>query len=74
MVMLAKPDSFDGISHTEWHRFVVFGKLSEFAKMLTKGAHVQVETELRLRPLRPLQFHCGNRPNGWAFIDLENLL
>jgi single-strand DNA-binding protein len=49
MVMLAKPDSFDGISHTEWHRFVVFGKLSEFAKMLTKGAHVQVETELRSR-------------------------
>ena len=37
------------ISHTEWHRCVVFGKLSEFAKMLTKGAHVQVEGELRSR-------------------------
>ena len=35
------------ISHTEWHRCVVFGKLSEFAKTLTKGAHVQVEGELR---------------------------
>ncbi len=35
------------ISHTEWHRCIVFGKLSEFAKTLTKGAHIQVEGELR---------------------------
>ena len=37
------------ISHTEWHRCVVFGKLSEFAKTLAKGAHIQVEGELRSR-------------------------
>jgi single-strand DNA-binding protein len=37
------------ISHTEWHRCVVFGKLSEFARALKKGAHVQVEGELRSR-------------------------
>ena len=37
------------ISHTEWHRCVVFGKLSEFARTLTKGAHIQVEGELRSR-------------------------
>ncbi|MGO9618684.1 MAG: single-stranded DNA-binding protein [Bryobacteraceae bacterium] len=37
------------ISHAEWHRCVVFGKLSEFAKTLTKGAHIQVEGELRSR-------------------------
>ena len=37
------------ISHTEWHRCVVFGKLSEFAKTLTKGAHIHVEGELRSR-------------------------
>jgi single-strand DNA-binding protein len=37
------------ISQTEWHRCVVFGKLSDFAKTLTKGAHVQVEGELRSR-------------------------
>src|ERR1700733_716541 len=36
-------------SHTEWHRCVVFGKISEFAKTLTKGAHIQVEGELRSR-------------------------
>ena len=37
------------ISHTEWHRCVVFGKLSEFAGTLQKGAHIQVEGELRRR-------------------------
>jgi single-strand DNA-binding protein len=37
------------IEHTEWHRCVVFGKLGEFAAKLTKGAHIQVEGELRSR-------------------------
>jgi single-strand DNA-binding protein len=37
------------ISHTEWHRCVAFGELAEFAKTLTKGAHIQVEGELRSR-------------------------
>ena len=37
------------VTHTEWHRCVVFGKLSEFASTLKKGAHVQVEGELRSR-------------------------
>ena len=37
------------VSHTEWHRCVVFGKLAEFAGTLTKGAHVEVEGELRSR-------------------------
>jgi single-strand DNA-binding protein len=37
------------VSHTEWHRCVVFGELSEFAKTLSKGAHIQIEGELRSR-------------------------
>jgi single-strand DNA-binding protein len=37
------------IEHTEWHRCVVFGKLGEFAATLKKGAHIQVEGELRSR-------------------------
>ena len=37
------------IEHTEWHRCVVFGKLGEFASTLRKGAHIQVEGELRSR-------------------------
>jgi single-strand DNA-binding protein len=37
------------VARTEWHRCVVFGKLSEFAGTLKKGAHLQVEGELRSR-------------------------
>ena len=37
------------VSQTEWHRCIVFGKLSEFAATLKKGAHIQVEGELRSR-------------------------
>src|SRR6266404_2714366 len=37
------------IEHTEWHRCAVFGKLGEFAGTLKKGAHIQVEGELRNR-------------------------
>ena len=37
------------IEHTEWHRCIAFSKLGEFAATLKKGAHVQVEGELRSR-------------------------
>jgi single-strand DNA-binding protein len=37
------------VSHTEWHRIVVWGKLGEFAATLKKGAHLLVEGELRSR-------------------------
>jgi single-strand DNA-binding protein len=37
------------VAQTEWHRCVVFGKLAEFAGTLKKGAHVQIEGELRSR-------------------------
>ena len=36
-------------SRTEWHRCTSFGKLADFAATLKKGAHVQVEGELRSR-------------------------
>ena len=39
------------LAQTEWHRCVVFGKLSEFAATLSKGAHVQIEGELRSRDI-----------------------
>jgi len=37
------------VARTEWHRCVVFGKLSEFAATLKRGSHLQVEGELRSR-------------------------
>jgi single-strand DNA-binding protein len=40
-------ESDEYISHTEWHRCIVFGKFGEFAATLKKGAHVQVEGEIR---------------------------
>jgi single-strand DNA-binding protein len=36
-------------SRTEWHRCVAWGSLSQFAAKLEKGAHVQVEGQLRYR-------------------------
>src|SRR5258708_37921495 len=35
------------VSHTEWHRCVVFSGLSEFPGTPTKGTHVPAEGELR---------------------------
>src|ERR1700720_1013695 len=40
-------------SETTWHRCIVWGKLGEFAATLTKGAHVQVEGEIRTREYPP---------------------
>ena len=40
-------ESGEYISHTEWHRCIVFGKFGEFAATLKKGAHVQIEGEIR---------------------------
>jgi single-strand DNA-binding protein len=37
------------IDHTEWHHCIVWGRLAEYAKTLTKGAHLSVEGELRSR-------------------------
>ena len=36
-------------SETTWHRCIVWGKLGEFAATLAKGAHVQIEGEIRTR-------------------------
>jgi single-strand DNA-binding protein len=36
-------------SETTWHRCIVGGTRGEFAATLTKGAHVQIEGEIRMR-------------------------
>jgi len=40
-------ESGEYVSQTEWHRCIVFGKFGDFAATLKKGAHVQVEGEIR---------------------------
>ena len=42
-------ESGEYVSHTEWHNCVVFGKLATFAGSLKKGAHVEIDGELRSR-------------------------
>jgi single-strand DNA-binding protein len=36
-------------SQTTWHRCIVWGRRGEYAATLTKGAHVQIEGEIRTR-------------------------
>lgn len=46
-------ESGDYMSETTWHRCIVWGKLGEFAATLTKGAHVQIEGDIRNREYTP---------------------
>jgi single-strand DNA-binding protein len=43
------PESGDYKSEVSWHRCVAFGRAGEYAATLTKGAHVQIEGEIRTR-------------------------
>jgi single-strand DNA-binding protein len=36
-------------SETTWHRIIAWGKLGEYAASLIKGAHLQIEGEIRTR-------------------------
>jgi single-strand DNA-binding protein len=36
-------------SETTWHRVIAWGKLGDYTAALTKGAHLQIEGELRTR-------------------------
>jgi single-strand DNA-binding protein len=58
------------IEHTEWHRCVAFGKLSEFAATLKKGAHIQVEGELRSRKYLPAKVG-KKQPDGKTIWEIR---
>ena len=59
------------VSQTEWHRCIVFGKLSEFAGTLKKGAHIQVEGELRSREYDSKK--TGSKQRIWE-IKVDSIL
>ena len=42
-------DSGEWQSETSWHRVIVWGRLADFAAGLSKGAHLQIEGEIRTR-------------------------
>jgi single-strand DNA-binding protein len=42
-------ESGEWTSRTEWHRAVVFGRLTDLAGTLKKGDHVQIQGQLRTR-------------------------
>ena len=46
-------------SETTWHRCIAFGHTGEYAAKLTKGAHVQIDGEIRTREYTP-----GSSKNG----------
>ena len=59
-------------SHTEWHRAIVWGKLVEYAKTLTKGSHLQIEGELRSREYQDKK--NGNAKRCVWEIRVESIL
>jgi single-strand DNA-binding protein len=59
------------ISHTEWHRCIAFGKFGEFAAMLKKGAHVQVEGEIHHTEYTP---KTANKPVRTDSIRVTSIL
>jgi len=40
-------------SRTTWHRCIVWGRLAAYAATLAKGAHLQIEGEIRTREYTP---------------------
>ena len=48
-------------AETTWHRCIVWGKLAEFAATLTKGAHVQIEGDIRVYEYTPKA--SGKKPD-----------
>jgi single-strand DNA-binding protein len=47
--------SNDYQTRTEWHRILCWNKLAEWSGVLQKGAHVEVEGELRYREYTPAE-------------------
>jgi single-strand DNA-binding protein len=43
------PESGEYKSDVSWHRCVAFGRAGEYAAALLKGAHVQIDGEIRTR-------------------------
>jgi single-strand DNA-binding protein len=58
-------------AETTWHRCIVWGKLAEFAATLTKGAHVQIEGEIRSREYTPQATGKKARPAKKTITEIR---
>ena len=52
----------------EWHKILVFGKLGEFAATLQKGAHLDIEGQLRSRT-RDVEVKIGRKAETKTIRD-----
>ncbi|HEY2472440.1 MAG TPA: single-stranded DNA-binding protein [Terracidiphilus sp.] len=66
-------ESGEYISRTEWHHCIVFGKFGEFAATLKKGAHVQVEGEIRHTEYTPKKAEKPVRSDNIRVISILKL-
>ena len=57
-------------SRTDWHRVVIWGKLAQFASTLSKGAHIEVEGQLRNRTYQK-QVKAGKKTVAVDFNVVE---
>jgi single-strand DNA-binding protein len=65
-------ESGEYISHTEWHRCIVFGKFGEFAATLKKGEHIQLEGEIRHTEYTPKRRRSRSAPTAFGSLPSSN--
>lgn len=58
-------------SATTWHRCVVFGKLANYAGTLAKGAHIQLEGEIRTRQYIPRVIAESTNPTPKSITEIR---
>lgn len=61
-------------SQTTWHRCIAFGKLGEYAATLTKGAHVQIEGEIRTREYAPSGKNSGGTKKSITEVRMQSIV
>jgi single-strand DNA-binding protein len=62
------------VSRTEWHRAVVFGRLTTLAATLKKGDHVQIQGQLRTREFEKPADKTGTGKHRVTEIHVTSIL
>ena len=59
---------------TTWHRCIVFGKLGEYASTFSKGAHLQIEGEIRTREYAPSSSTDGGAKKSITEVRVQSVV